>query len=174
MLEPLPFESAVENDVLPRASLVLPAGALGNRAAIWMGGARALRGVELHPHALAGAWILDAAGDISFAHRAAATRTLDCVFDDIEEAPPGYQRILQIVGHAAEAARGCQPDRPVSLFIFCAQGLNRSGLLTGLILRALGVPGREAVERIRAARPGSLANQAYERLLIEEIGRAHV
>lgn len=50
----------------------------------------------------------------------------------------------------------------------CQWGLNRSGLLVGLALVALGLPGPEAVALIRSRRsPWALSN----RLFAEEIGR---
>jgi hypothetical protein len=42
--------------------------------------------------------------------------------------------------------------------------MNRSGLLAGLILRALGVPAEAALAAV-AARPGALTNQTYARLV---------
>src|SRR5262245_27379553 len=41
----------------------------------------------------------------------------------------------------------------------CGMGFNRSALVAGLILMRLGLSGREAVERLRACRPGALFNQ---------------
>jgi hypothetical protein len=163
MLEVLPGPFAA--DPLPRVSVVLPAGAAGNASAIWMGGARALRGEELHAAALASAWLVDAAGDMPHEHRQAVARLVHCVFADSEEVPPGFVRIQETVRTLALAARAA--DAPDHIYIVCAQGLNRSGLLTGLVLRELGLPGEDAVARIRAARAGALANHAYERLIHE-------
>ena len=161
MLESIPEPGAI--DLLPRASLVLPAGAAGNRGAIWMGGARALRGEELHAHALGRAWIVDAAGDMPEGHRLAAARVVHCVFADLEETPPNLARIAEIVADLAVALAAA--DGPERLYIVCAQGLNRSGLLTGLLLRSLGLSGGDVLGLIRRARPGALANHAFERLV---------
>ena len=40
-------------------------------------------------------------------------------------------------------------------------GFNRSGLVAGLILKALGMPGDAAVTRIRERRPGALYNDKF-------------
>ena len=161
MLEAIPEPGAI--DLLPRASLILPPGAAGNQAAIWMGGARALRGEEVHASALGGSWIVDAAGDMPGGHAAAAARVVHCVFADLEETPPNLARIREIVQELA-AARAHRAG-PKGLYIVCAQGLNRSGLLTGLLLRSFGLTGEDALTRIREARPGALANHAFERLV---------
>jgi protein-tyrosine phosphatase len=47
----------------------------------------------------------------------------------------------------------------------CQHGMNRSGLVSGLILRGLGMDPRETIERIRLARPGALAND-FRRILL--------
>jgi hypothetical protein len=49
--------------------------------------------------------------------------------------------------------------------MMCTHGMNRSGLMTGLILRELGMPGPEVVARISAARPGALSNLWFRQLL---------
>jgi Dual specificity phosphatase, catalytic domain len=55
----------------------------------------------------------------------------------------------------------------------CNMGYNRSGLVAGLILKALGVPGDAAVTRIRERRPGALFNDRFaDYLMAEEAGRA--
>ena len=98
------------------------------------------------------------------AHRAAATRLIDCVFADNEETTPGFLRVQELVREIGAAGTS---GEPLAIYLVCSQGLNRSGLLTGLVLRQLGFSANETVARIRAARPGSLANHAYERLIHE-------
>jgi hypothetical protein len=50
----------------------------------------------------------------------------------------------------------------------CAAGLNRSGLVVGRALIALGHQPAEAIELIRAARgPNALFNRTFERFLLE-------
>ena len=162
MFEALSEAEGAPDVVVPRASLVLPRGP--RTAAIWMGGARALRGDEVRPSDLAGGWLVDAAGDMPSAHRAAATRLIDCVFADNEETPPGFLRVQELVREISAAATS---GGPLAICLVCSQGLNRSGLLTGLVLRQMGFSANDTVARIRAARPGSLANHAYERLIHE-------
>lgn len=43
----------------------------------------------------------------------------------------------------------------------CGMGFNRSALLAGLILNQLGMPGGQAVERLRERRPGALFNDRF-------------
>ena len=40
-------------------------------------------------------------------------------------------------------------------------GYNRSALVAGVILTELGMPGCEAVETLRARRPGALFNEVF-------------
>lgn len=51
------------------------------------------------------------------------------------------------------------------VLILCRQGRNRSGLLTGLVLNQLGVPGRKAVARIRSKRRNALSTPAFAKYL---------
>lgn len=43
----------------------------------------------------------------------------------------------------------------------CGMGFNRSALVAGRILVELGVPGKDVVARLRAARPGALFNEVF-------------
>ena len=43
----------------------------------------------------------------------------------------------------------------------CGMGFNRSALLAGLVLLELGMPGPQAVERLRERRPGALFNDGF-------------
>jgi hypothetical protein len=45
-------------------------------------------------------------------------------------------------------------------------GFNRSGLVAGLILTSLGMPGEVAVSRIRERRPGALYNDRFADYLL--------
>jgi hypothetical protein len=47
----------------------------------------------------------------------------------------------------------------------CGMGFNRSALLAGLILTELGVDGADAVNRLRARRPGALFNERFAEYL---------
>jgi len=47
----------------------------------------------------------------------------------------------------------------------CGMGFNRSALVAGLILTELGMPGPEAVARLRERRPGALFNEKFAAFL---------
>jgi hypothetical protein len=47
----------------------------------------------------------------------------------------------------------------------CGMGYNRSALMAGLILVELGMPGAQAVERLRARRSGALYNDGFAAFL---------
>lgn len=150
----------------PRATLVLPAGARANRTAIWMGGAHSLGGVDVVVEQMREAWLVETAGDMPAAYHQTAARTLYCVFADIEEVPSVIERIHATAAAIAAASRlGAQA--PPEAYIVCSQGLNRSALVTGLVLRHLGIPGAEAIELIRRTRPGALTNSAFEKLVMD-------
>ncbi|MEP7215913.1 MAG: protein-tyrosine phosphatase family protein [Anaerolineaceae bacterium] len=164
MLEPNNL-SATINAPTPRASLVLTAGELGSRSNIWMGGAHSHRGDEIRHEALGGAWLIDTAGDMPTEHRAAALRMIACVFVDSEGVPSPFWRIEHTVAAAVNAARGESGPVPTDIYIVCQHGMNRSGLVTGLLLQQFGLGAGEAIDRIRLHRPGALSNQTFERLL---------
>ncbi len=54
-----------------------------------------------------------------------------------------------------------------TLLTHCSAGFNRSGLVAGLILTELGMPGAEALARIRERRPGALFNEMYADFLTQ-------
>ena len=63
-----------------------------------------------------------------------------------------------LVAHSV--ARAVRSGRTVLLH--CQEGRNRSGLIAALAVRELaGASGAEAVSRVRAARPGMLANRTF-------------
>jgi hypothetical protein len=49
------------------------------------------------------------------------------------------------------------------LLVHCGMGLNRSALLAGVILHALGWDGPDAVARLQQRRQGALFNEEFER-----------
>jgi protein-tyrosine phosphatase len=55
----------------------------------------------------------------------------------------------------------------------CGMGFNRSALMAGLILAELGMPGAEAVARLRERRPGALYNELFA-MFLESHGRSNV
>lgn len=156
-----PHVSRQRNWDPPRASLVVTHGRL--QARLWMGGAHALRGDVLEIETARRAWVIDCAGDVEDEYRAAAGRFLPIVFLDVEEQPASLGRISSIASEVAASLTSGTPGQ--SAYVLCTHGMNRSGLVTGLILRELGYDPEEAVRLIRAARPGSLSNHTFVRLL---------
>ena len=145
----------------PRADLVVTHGP--HAARLWMGGAHALHGEAIEIEAARRSWIIDCAGDVENEYREAAGRFLPIVFLDVEEQPSAFARISEIAREVAGRLALGEPGQ--SAYILCTHGMNRSGLVTGLILRELGYAPEETVRLIRAARPGSLSNHAFMRLL---------
>jgi hypothetical protein len=157
----------------PRASrIVLP----HPPTELWMGGAESALGEPLHPDDLAGAWVIDCAGDMPEHYRSAAAWWRTHVFQDYEELPAAWVELgglARSIGRClAGALDGDVPDHPVDpplrLYVLCNQGMNRSGLVLGRILRALGLPGDEALDTLRRHRPGALNNLTFVRLVQED------
>jgi hypothetical protein len=158
----------------PRASRIIIPGREDMLTELWMGGANSLHGDLIAPSDLFDAWVVDLAGDMPAEYRTACGHWLPRVFADVEQVPHGYQRLAALAASIAACLAGevrddgwpHPADPPRRLYVMCQQGLNRSGLLTGLILRALGVPPEDALRAI-AARPGALTNLTYVRLVRE-------
>jgi hypothetical protein len=53
------------------------------------------------------------------------------------------------------------------LLSHCGMGLNRSALVAGLVLMHHGMTGPQAVERLRARRPGALFNEVFANWLLQ-------
>jgi hypothetical protein len=147
-----------------KASLLLAAGELaGLRTGIWMGGAHSRHGEPLLPANLESAVVVDAAGDMPPEWRASARAWVPCVFGDIDSVPVMLDRIHGTVRSVAEMLRA--PDAPAAVYSMCQHGMNRSGLIAGLLLRELGLSGPEALELIRERRRGALSNWSFVRLI---------
>ena len=152
----------------PRASLVLPAGAAANEhTEIWMGGAHSLKGDTLEPSGLGNSWVVDCAGDIDGSYRQATGRWLACVFPDLEGPLESSERISWVVREVVDAVVASNGATPERIYVMCQHGMNRSALVSGLILRGLGFDHHETIRLIQAARPGALANDYFRRLLLE-------
>jgi len=164
MLEPLPREP--HSTEPPRASLIAVAGELC-APGIWMGGAHTQRGNEIRIETIGQSWFIDCAGDMPAAYRAGAGRWLARVFADIEEIPAGFESLRATVREVARAMGNGLENAPEHLYVVCQHGMNRSGLVAGLLLREFGIGGDDAVERICRARPGALSNQAFRRLILD-------
>ena len=58
----------------------------------------------------------------------------------------------------------------VTVYVHCIAGINRSGLVTALVLReVLGLTGQQALDFVRSCRPGEVRNPVFENYL-KEIG----
>lgn len=83
------------------------------------------------------------------------------------------RRVIGVAGRAAffVAQRVAARQR---VLVCCQAGLNRSGLVSGLALRNLGVGGESAVRKIRRARgPSALGNASFARVvLLDSLHRA--
>lgn len=163
MLEDLPQLRPHRVDP-PRATLVLEAGSLdGLRGNVWMGGAHSLMGEEFTSDTLRHGVVLDCAGEMPANFRLAAGLWLPNVFQDIDAWPMHLDRLEANVARAARAL--LDPAAPMNVFAMCTHGMNRSGLAAGLVLRALGIDGHEAVHLIRHARPGALSNETFRKIV---------
>lgn len=73
---------------------------------------------------------------------------------------PNLER-LHAVAHLAARLVACG-HRVLS---HCGMGLNRSALVAGLVLMIQGMTSTQAIERLRARRPGALFNEVFARYL---------
>ncbi len=139
------------------------------RAELWVGGGDSLVGELLTTEHLRGAWLVDCAGELPPGLADGVSQLYTRVFADIESVPSSLDRL---VGLSRELAAALTPDGdatgPEKLFVMCSQGLNRSALVAGLILRELGAAPADIVREIQRSRPGSLSNATFVRLLFGE------
>jgi protein-tyrosine phosphatase len=94
------------------------------------------------------------------------TQTNHCLyvyfpFDDDDETLPSLTKLHAVASLAASLIR--EGHRVLT---HCNMGFNRSGLVAGLILTSLGMPGAAAVSRIRERRPGALYNDRFADYLV--------
>ena len=82
-------------------------------------------------------------------------------FDDDDRMLPNATKLHAIADLGASMIR--EGHRVLA---HCNMGFNRSGLVAGLILKTLGMPGQAAVTRIRERRPGALYNDRFADYLI--------
>ncbi|HKF66330.1 MAG TPA: dual specificity protein phosphatase family protein, partial [Vicinamibacterales bacterium] len=88
-------------------------------------------------------------------------------FDDDDQQLPSATKLRAIAQMGASLIQDGH-----RVLAHCGMGFNRSGLIAGMILKALGVPGVVAVARIRERRPGALFNDRFADYLIDEVGWA--
>lgn len=78
--------------------------------------------------------------------------------------PPDAVTHARILAAARAVAAHVRAGRRV--LVTCWMGRNRSGVVAGLALRELGLPGWRAAERVRRARDGALTNQHFYRMVV--------
>jgi len=153
----------------PRVTRIATIHARETERSLWMGGTESLLGEPLHPAALARALVVDCAGDLPRYLREQALLYVPCVFNDLDVPPAALPRLESLATHLATILRGDMTPEATGavarVYILCQAGMNRSGLLTGLVLRALGEESATAIARIRTARPGALNNAAFVHII---------
>jgi len=100
--------------------------------------------------------IIDLEGDLDHCIPTSPNQVLYVYFPIYDEELPNLTKLNAVADLAAELIRS--GHRVLS---HCGMGFNRSALVAGLVLRRLGVPGPEAVRRLRACRPGALFNPVF-------------
>ena len=88
-------------------------------------------------------------------------------FDDDDQVLPSASKLRSIAQLGASLIQDGH-----RVLAHCSMGYNRSGLVAGMILKALGATGMAAVARIRERRPGALFNDRFVDYLINEAGWA--
>lgn len=152
----------------PRATLLLSAGTLaGVHTGIWMGGAQSRFGDEILVESMAQSCVIDTAGEMPSEFRSGTGLWVPCVFTDLDSVPPHMDRIYATARRVADAIRRGE-GAPDAVYTVCQHGMNRSGLLAGLLLRELGMSGSDAVALIVAKRPGALSNLTFRGLIEAE------
>ena len=135
-----------------------------------------LLGKPLDDDDLRDSWLVDCAGELPPDYRARASGSIMRVFGDIDAVPTTYDRIELLAHQLASQLRGEVSDRasaedalpdgpPERIYVLCKQGMNRSALLAGRVMRLLDVPAEQTVELLRAQRPGALSNQTFVDLI---------
>jgi hypothetical protein len=149
----------------PRATLLLAPGTIpGVETAVWMGGAQSRFGDAMVMDGMARSCVIDTAGEMPAGYREVTGLWLPCVFTDLDSVPPHMERIQATVARVADAIRAAN-GAPDAVYTVCQHGMNRSGLLAGLLLRELGMSGSDAVALIVSKRPGALSNLTFRRLI---------
>jgi hypothetical protein len=102
--------------------------------------------------------VIDLEGGLDSCIPTASNRCLYIYFpiDDDNELLPDLVKLRGIGQLGALLVR--QGHRVLS---HCGMGFNRSALVAGMILTELGMPGAEAVRRLRERRPGALFNEGF-------------
>ncbi len=106
--------------------------------------------------------VIDLDGDVDHGVPTAADQFLYIYLPIRDGGLPNLDRLHAVAHLGARLVE--QGHRVLS---HCGMGLNRSALVAGLILMSGGMTGAQAVERLRARRPGALFNEVFARYLLE-------
>ncbi len=104
--------------------------------------------------------VIDLEGGLDGCIPTAPNRCLYVYFPIFDEDLPSRSKLLGIAKLGADLVR----DGHVILS-HCGMGFNRSALVAALILNQLGMPGKDAVSRLRERRPGALFNTKFAQYL---------
>lgn len=100
--------------------------------------------------------VIDLEGGLDYCIPSVPGQCLYIYFPILDESLPPAAKLHGIARLGASLVR----DGHVVLS-HCGMGFNRSALVAGLILNELGMPGAEAVARLRDRRPGALFNPTF-------------
>jgi hypothetical protein len=165
-----------DSDTLDVRASRIPIPLDGLTGELWVGGSYTLLGKPLDDDDLRESWLVDCAGELPPDYLARASGSIMRVFGDIDEVPTTYKRIELLAHQIASQLRGEVSDRaapedalpdstPAHIYVLCKQGMNRSALLAGRVMRLLDVPAAQTVELLRTQRPGALSNQSFVDLI---------
>ena len=105
--------------------------------------------------------VIDLEGGLDHGVPTLPDHTLYIYFPIFDEGLPDLSRLHAVSRLGASLIKSGQ-----SVLSHCGAGFNRSALVAALILMELGMTGEEAVNRIRARRPGALFNENFEAFLL--------
>lgn len=106
--------------------------------------------------------VVDLEGDVDHGVPTAADAFLYVYLPIHDGDLPNLER-LHAVGRLAAELVG----KGHVLLSHCGMGLNRSALIAALVLMHHGMTGPQAVERLRARRPGALFNEVFANYLLQ-------
>lgn len=106
--------------------------------------------------------VVDLEGDIDHGVPTAADAFLYVYLPIHDGDLPNLDRLHAVARLGADLVR-----RGHKLLSHCGMGLNRSALVAALILMHHGMTGPQAVERLRARRPGALFNDVFANYLLQ-------
>jgi protein-tyrosine phosphatase len=104
--------------------------------------------------------VIDLDGEVDHGIPSVPNQMLYIYFPIFDDDLPNLEKL-----HAVARLAASLVQRGERVLSHCGLGLNRSALVAGLTLTYLGLSGPEAVERLRAKRPGALFNDNFANYL---------